>query len=107
MAPALHLIAAAASPAGRLARANQVAFVALSGLSGPFSILIVPVWLWRVLSGERRDGFALVLAATTALAATAQAIVIVGTPETLDAAPDLLRALTRNRSMPTTASGRS
>ena len=92
MAPALPLIAAAASPDGQLGRANQVAFVVLSGLSGPFSILMVPIWLWRVLSGERRDGFALVLAATTLLAATAQAIVIVGTPETLDAAPDLLRA---------------
>ena len=65
MAPALPLIAAAASPAGRLARANQLAFVALSGLSGPFSILMIPIWLWRVLSGARRDAFALVLAATT------------------------------------------
>jgi len=92
MAPALPLVAAAASPAGRFARANQVAFVALSGLSGPFSILMVPIWLWRVLSGERRDGFALVLAATTFLAGAAQAMVIVGTPETLDAPPDLLRA---------------
>ena len=62
MAPALPLIAAAASPAGGLARANQFAFVALSGLSGPFSILMIPIWLWRVLSGARRDTSALVLA---------------------------------------------
>jgi hypothetical protein len=48
MAPALPLIAAAAPPAGRFARANQVAFVALSGLSGPFSILMIPIWLWAV-----------------------------------------------------------
>jgi hypothetical protein len=92
MAPALPLIAAAAPPAGRFARANQVVFVALAGLSGPFSILMIPIWLWAVLSGERRDGLALVLAATTFLAGAAQAMVIVGTPETLDAPPDLLRA---------------
>ena len=93
MAPALPLIAAAASPAGGLARANQLAFVALSGLSGPFSILMIPIWLWRVLSGARRDAFALVLAATTCLAGTVQALILVGAPETLDAPPDLLRAL--------------
>jgi hypothetical protein len=44
------------------------------------------------LSGERRDRLALVLAATTVLAGAAQAIVVVATPETLDAPPDLLRA---------------
>jgi hypothetical protein len=92
MAPALPLIAAAASPAGRLARANQLAFVALSGLSGPFSILMIPIWLWRVWSGARRDAFAFVLATTTFLAGTTQALVLVGAPETLDAPPDLLRA---------------
>ena len=78
MAPALPLIAATAPPAGRLARANQLAFVALSGLSGPFSILMIPIWLWCVVSGARRDGLALVLTATTVLAGAAQAIVIVG-----------------------------
>jgi hypothetical protein len=93
MAPALPLIAATPSPAGRLAWANQLAFVALSGLSGPFSILMIPIWLWRVLSGARRDAFALVLATTTFLTGTAQALVLVGAPETLDAPPDLLRAL--------------
>jgi hypothetical protein len=92
MAPALPLIAAAAPPAGRFARANQVAFVALTGLSGPFSILMIPIWLWTVSSGVRRDGLALMLAATTFLAGAAQAIVIVGTPESFDAPPDLLRA---------------
>jgi hypothetical protein len=93
MASAMPLIAAATPPAGRLARANQVAFVALSGLSGPFSILMIPIWLWRVLSRARRDGLALVLAATTVLAGAAQAVIILGTPETLDAPSDLQRAL--------------
>jgi hypothetical protein len=95
MAPALPLIAAAVSPAGRFARANQLAFVALSGLSGPFSILMIPIWLWRVWSGARRDRLALALAATTLLAGIAQAIVLVlvGAPEILDGPPDLLRAL--------------
>ena len=93
MASAMPLIAAPAPPASRFARANQVALVALSGLSGPFSILMIPIWLWCVVSGARRDGPALVLAATTFLAGAAQAIVILGTPETLDAPPNLLRAL--------------
>ena len=93
MASAMPLIAATAPPAGRFSRANQVAFVALSGLSGPFSILMIPIWLWCVVSGARRDGLALVLTATTVLAGAAQAIVIVGTPETLDGPVDLLRAL--------------
>ena len=93
MAPALPLIAAAASPAGRLARANQLAFVALSGLSGPFSILMMPIWLWRVLSGARRDAFARLLAATALLTGAAQAFVLVGTPEHLDGPPDLLQAV--------------
>jgi hypothetical protein len=93
MAPALPLIAAAASPAGGLARANQLAFVALAGLSGPFSILMLPIWLWRVLSGSRRDAFARALAATAVLAGAAQAFVLLGTPENLDGPPDLLRAV--------------
>lgn len=93
MAPALPLIAAAASPAGRLARANQLAFVALSGLSGPFSILMIPIWLWRVLSGARRDAFARLLAATAVLTGAAQALVLVGAPENLDGSPDPLRAV--------------
>jgi hypothetical protein len=95
MASATPLIAATAPPAGRFARANQVAFVALAGLSGPFSILMIPIWLWCVVSGARRDGLALVLTATTFLAGAAHAIVLVGTPETLDAPPDLLRAVWR------------
>ena len=64
MAPALPLIAAAASPAGRFARANQVAFVALSGLSGPFSISDDPD-LALVCCPARGATLALVLAGTT------------------------------------------
>ena len=114
MASAMPLIAATAPPAGRFARANQVAFVALSGLSGPFSILMIPIWLWCVVSGARRDGLALVLTATTVLAGAAQAIVIVGRRKPWTGQSTCCAHFgasccvpSQNRSLPTMGSGRS
>lgn len=52
--PALALVTATATPAGRLARLNQLAFVALAGVTGPFSIFVAPTALWR-LWDERHD----------------------------------------------------
>ncbi len=48
MAPALAMIVATPSPNGRAARINQLAFAVASGLSGPFSIFLVPVAVWRL-----------------------------------------------------------
>lgn len=52
--PALALVIATATPPGRAARLNQLAFVALAAVTGPFSIFVAPVALWR-LWDERRD----------------------------------------------------
>jgi hypothetical protein len=93
MATALPLIVATVSPAAPFARANQIAFVAVASLSGPFSVLIAPVWLWRIASGARRDRFAMTLGAITLAAALVQAVMLVATVEPAGAAADPLRAL--------------
>ena len=48
MAPTLALVLATSPPPSRFWRLNQSAFVLASGLSGPFSILLLPLSVWRV-----------------------------------------------------------
>ena len=79
MAAGLPVIAATAPPDGRFARANQLGFVTLSGLSGPFSVLMLPFWLWRAASGRTR--FDLLLAGFAALTGLAQAAALAGSRE--------------------------
>ena len=47
MACALPLIASTAAPLKRTARINQLAFLSLAGLSGPFSTFAIPLWVAR------------------------------------------------------------
>jgi hypothetical protein len=48
MAPTLALVLATDPPTSRFWRLNQSAFVLASGLSGPFSIFLLPLSVWRV-----------------------------------------------------------
>lgn len=72
MACALPLIAMTATPASFANRVNQRVFIALAGLSGPFSLFALPLFAWRVF--ERRDRHAIWLAALGATAALVQII---------------------------------
>ncbi|MGA8612463.1 MAG: hypothetical protein WB760_12215 [Xanthobacteraceae bacterium] len=49
MAPTLVLVLATDPPASRFWRLNQSAFVLVSGLSGPFSIFLLPLSVWRIV----------------------------------------------------------
>jgi len=75
MAPALPLIAATSAPAGSLARVNQLVFVALASLSGPFSALMIPLWL-VCLAVRGRSAFDLALTALALAAGLAQIVVL-------------------------------
>jgi hypothetical protein len=79
LATALPLIAVTLTPTSRLARINQVAFVAIAGLSGPFSILATPLWIWRAVRSAR-DHVGLTIAAVGVATAAIQAYVIATSP---------------------------
>jgi hypothetical protein len=65
MATALPLVAVTDSPESPIARTNIFVFVVLASLSGPFSVLMMPMWIYRLVRGSRRtsDDAALCLAA--------------------------------------------
>ncbi len=69
---ALLAVVISPSPEGPAARANQSALCVVSGLSGPFSILVSPLAAWRVLR-ERRDGHGWTICALVAGSAIVQA----------------------------------
>ena len=71
MAPALPLIAATPAPAGRFACANQLVFVALASLSGPFAALMLPLWL-VCLAARERSSFDLALTSVAVAAGAAR-----------------------------------
>jgi hypothetical protein len=92
MAAALPLIAATQAPSGAIARANQIGFVALSGLSGPFSVLMMPIWLWCVASG-RRGRFDLVIAGTALSVGLAELAFVLTTPQAAVGVPQGMRGV--------------
>lgn len=68
MACALPLIAMTEAPSTRFARGNQLVFLILAGLSGPFSIFAFPIFVWRFI--RHKDGHSVrlfAIAATVAL----------------------------------------
>ena len=84
--PALALVVATATPLGRLARSNQLAFAALASLTGPFSIFVAPLALWR-LRDDRTDRFARLLCGLVLAGAAVQLAHIAVEPKPA-AAPD-------------------
>jgi len=56
-ATALPLIAVTEPPASLFARANQCAFVLLASLSGPFSAIAAPMWVYRITRQSHRSLF--------------------------------------------------
>ncbi|WP_237478031.1 hypothetical protein [Lichenibacterium dinghuense] len=89
--PALALVLATPAPPGRLARGNQLAFVAAASLTGPFSIFAAPLALWR-LRDEGRDGFARLLC-ILALCGAAVQIAFVAQEPKFPAEPDAVAPL--------------
>jgi len=53
-ATALPLVAVTESPESLIARINIFAFVVLASLSGPFSVLMIPIWVYRLVLDSRR-----------------------------------------------------
>lgn len=72
MACALPLIAMTSTPEAAANRINQRLFVVLAGLSGPFSLFALPLFIWRAF--EHRDRHALWLVALAGTAALVQII---------------------------------
>jgi hypothetical protein len=64
-ATALPLVAMTESPESPIARGNICVFVVLASLSGPFSVMMIPIWIYRLFVGSRRT----VLDATLCLVA--------------------------------------
>ena len=60
LAPALAVIVATPTPLRALSRANQIAFTACSALSGPFSVLALPLCAVRLWTDRDRHSIALV-----------------------------------------------
>jgi hypothetical protein len=54
MATALPLVAVTESPESLIARSNIFVFVVLASLSGPFSVMMIPIWIYRLVLGSRR-----------------------------------------------------
>ncbi|MDQ2139870.1 hypothetical protein RBI14_17050 [Alcaligenaceae bacterium B3P038] len=72
MACALPLIAMTETPLGRLNRMNQLAFLLLAGLSGPFSIFALPIFVWRLWTN--RDAHSIRLFSVALVVASTQLI---------------------------------
>ena len=64
-----------AAPAGGFARANQLVFVALASLSGPFSALMAPLWI-VCLAARQRSAYDLALTAIALAAGAVQIVVL-------------------------------
>ncbi len=76
MAPGLALSVAAPSPFGRGARISQLAFCLVAGLTGPFSVFLAPIGLWRWWQ-DRWNPYSAALCAIVCGTAAIQAWVIV------------------------------
>lgn len=70
MACALPLILMTETPASLLNRINQCVFVVLAGLSGPFSIFVAPLSVWRLI--KHRDPHSVLLSGLGIAAALIQ-----------------------------------
>jgi hypothetical protein len=85
MATALPLIATTMMSTSIPARANQVAFVTVAGLTGPFSLIAAPLWLWRI--GFLRDRFGTLVAGLGLTTGAVQAYFIARSPPVTALAP--------------------
>jgi hypothetical protein len=82
MACALPVIAATGAPRSAGARTNQLAFLSIAGLTGPFSAVALPIWIARGLVTYRnRDRYGLTVAAIGMLAGLIQAAFLILTSE--------------------------
>jgi hypothetical protein len=86
LVPALVFVLATPPPAGMIARANQLLLVAISGLSGPFSILALPLAAWRLW--QRQCRFDTVLAAVAVIVATVQLGIMLSSPDRAGMPPE-------------------
>jgi hypothetical protein len=77
MATALPLIASTEAPSSLMARANQFAFVALASLSGPFSVIAAPMWIYRSWRRAHHRRFDLALCGLALFCAGSTLVVIV------------------------------
>jgi len=84
-ATALPLIAITQTPSSLVARANQFTFVAMASLSGPFSLIAAPLWIYRLWRTPRHRRFDLALCELALLSAGCTLIVILLHP---GASPD-------------------
>lgn len=88
MAPALVAVIATQPPPSAAARVNQGVFVFASSFSGPFSIIALPLVIWRALKG-RSDPRSQVVCAIAVAGAMMQAFWVVRTqgPHVYSVAP--------------------
>ena len=75
-ATALPLIAITETPSSLMARANQFTFVALASLSGPFSVIAAPLWIYRLCRRSHHRRFDLALCGLALLSAGSTLVVI-------------------------------
>jgi hypothetical protein len=69
----------------RLVLLGEAAFVALTAFSGPFSIFLTPMYIWRLLAARGADEWRLLmLTAIMALGALTQILIIVNSPAALN-----------------------
>jgi hypothetical protein len=86
MACVLPIIAMTTKPRSTAARANQLTFLTVAALTGPFSAFVIPLWVargWRALKARERYG--LLVATIGTLAGFTQLIMIASSqsaPET-------------------------
>jgi hypothetical protein len=93
MACGLPVVLLMSTPAATFVRIQQVVFLILSGLSGPFIILAAPLWalhLWR--GWRRREAFPVLLAGLAAALAAVQAAVLMSS-HVMQAAGGLVEAM--------------
>jgi hypothetical protein len=77
MACALPVIAATGAPRATGARINQFAFLGIASLTGPFSAILVPLWIARGISAlKAREGYGLAIAALGMLAGLTQVVCV-------------------------------
>ncbi len=82
MACALPVIASTAAPDNRCSRINQILFVAMVSLTGPFSTIAMPLWLLRAHRDWRagRERFGLTICAIAAAASCVQTFFVLNSP---------------------------
>ena len=94
MACALPVIAATRAPTHACARANQLAFTLVAGLSGPFAAFAIPLWLARLVRAwPARERFGFLIGVTGLVTGLVQAACVIAAkiPPAVKSDPDPLR----------------